>query len=135
MGDLDQLMVKIDKAVARLKAGPKIKEDQVAWNAAMWFWLEGEWPTPEQLWQRLSDHPMFANTTITLEEARQACIAACDNGEVYGIPTVVAMRHGEAKGDWCGPLGPNESPWRIAVGEELMRAMAPHLSRAVARAS
>lgn len=115
--------------------GACIYEDQVAWNAAMHFWTNGEWPTPSQVWQRLTSHPLVATWSITLEDARQACIAACDSGEVYGIPTVTAMRLGEASGDWLAPFG-DRDPWRIAVPQEMMQELGAsrHFQSAVVRA-
>lgn len=111
----------------------------VAWHVAMHFWTKGEWPTPEEVWERINEGGWLGVSPISLEEARQLCIQACDSpstepyGDVYGIPTVTAMRLGEAKGDWTEPLGA-ANPFRLAVGEATMREFgsSPQFARAVA---
>lgn len=104
----------------------------VAWNVGLHFWTRGEWPTPEEVWHSINDQGWLGVSPISLEEARLLCIQACDTGDVYGIPTIVAMRHGEVHGDWLAPLG-DENPWRLAVGAETFKDLgeSPHFARAV----
>ncbi len=129
-----ELQAEIDRRIAELTAEPKIPEDTVAWYTAKYFWTKGEWPTPHEVWNMIAEPGSLFDEPITLEEARQACIEACDNGEVYGLHTVVAMRHGEVRGDWLAPLG-DEDPWRLAVPAGMMMALgnSPHFARMIAR--
>jgi hypothetical protein len=108
------------------------KIDAVAWFVAFHFWTQGEWPTPEETWHTIAN--VRSGERVTLEEARQACIEACDDGEVYGLHTIVAMRHGEVRGDWRAPLR-DEDPWRLALPVGIMQTFAddPKFVKAVAR--
>lgn len=124
----------LDQRIAKLKETRGLDPDLVAWHAAMHFWTVGEWPTPEEMWQRISSKPMFASDAITLEEARQACIEACDSGTCYGIPTVTALALGELLVDpFVSDL--DASPFRIAVYDEMMQELgrSPHFQRALIR--
>lgn len=108
------------------------KIDTVAWFVAFHFWTAGEWPTPEEIWHALAN--VTSSRRVTLEEARQACILACNSGVVSGVHTIVAMRHGEVRGDWRAPLG-DEDPWRLALPVGIMQTFAddPKFIKAVAR--
>ncbi len=108
------------------------KIDAVAWFVAFHFWTQGEWPTPEETWYAMAK--VRGGRMISLEEARQACIEACDSGVVYGLHTIIAMRHGEVRGDWLAPLG-EEDPWRLALPTGIMQTFADDAKflKAVAR--
>ena len=53
-----------------------------------------------------------------VEVASYDTLNALNTGDVYGLPSVVAMRLGEAHGDWtkgATALGPDDNGFRIAV--------------------
>ena len=73
----------------------------------------GEWPKVRQL------HEIVAEwAECPVEVARADVLNALESGYVYGLPTVVAMRLGEATGDWRGSLPEGDTGWRIAVDEK-----------------
>jgi hypothetical protein len=50
-----------------------------------------------------------------VEVGQYDTLMALEGGEVYGLPSVVAMRIGEAAGDWRAPLPREDNGFRLAV--------------------
>lgn len=85
----------------------------IAVHTYLWFRDNNEWPTPRQMHEFLSAHYEYP-----LEYAEVDVLAALDAGDVYGLPSVVAMRHGEALGDWRDPLPDFDAGFRLALYDE-----------------
>lgn len=98
--------------------------DWVAYCAYRWFRDFGEWPTPGQL------HAHLANRfRCPVEVASFDTLNALDKQHVYGLPSIVAMRLGEAVGDWQAPLPDWDNGFRIAVPDDEQPAMQRHYDR------
>jgi hypothetical protein len=78
-----------------------------------WKKRVGEWPHPWQVHRHIA-----ARVGCPLELAEFDVQVALERGYVYGLHSVVAMRLGEAFGDWRGSLGPEDNGFRLAVLEE-----------------
>ena len=78
-------------------------------------WLNdyGEWPTVNWLADHVAEK-CHDNREFILYDIG----VAIQRDYVYGLPTVVAMRLGEALGDWRDPLPKGDNGFRIAVQEE-----------------
>jgi hypothetical protein len=85
----------------------------VASHAYVYFRDHGEWPNVRSFHHYLAEH--FG---CPVEVASYDTLNALNTGDVYGLPSVVAMRLGEAHGDWtqgAAALGPDDNGFRIAV--------------------
>lgn len=86
---------------------------RVAAAALAWRDEHGEWAHPWQMHEHLA-----AWSGSPVEVAQYDVGRALDDGDVCGLPSVVAMRLGEAVGDWRAPLPPRDNGFRIAVSED-----------------
>jgi hypothetical protein len=82
----------------------------IATLAYQWFRDEGEWPKVRQF-----HHYVAARLRCPVEVAAYDTLNALNKGDVYGLPSVVAKRLGEAHGDWRAPLDADDNGFRIAV--------------------
>src|SRR3954454_586411 len=78
-----------------------------------WFRDYGEWPAPIHLHEFLAEE-----WRCPVEVAEYDTLNALRTGYIYGLPTVVAMRLGEAVGDWRDPLPTWDNGFRLAVDEK-----------------
>ena len=85
---------------------------QVAYE---WFRLYDEWPTVRWLREHLAERYGDAEEFVTYDIG-----VALRLGYIYGLSSIVAMRLGEALGDWRdpNPLPFEDNGFRMAVEEK-----------------
>lgn len=114
----DALEAEYVVATARLaphEGGMRVTPDVVAQKAFDWFAEVGEWPHPWEMHECIADW-----AGCPLEVAQYDVLNALNRADVYGLPSIVAMRLGEAFGNWLdpNPLPSWDNGFRIAVREE-----------------
>lgn len=92
----------------------RVHPEVVQYRTLLWFWRYDEWPTPRQMHEHLAE-----NVGYPIEHSEFDVLNALNTDDVYGLHSVVAMRHGEAAGDWRDPLPDFDAGWRLTIPEDV----------------